>query len=192
MKKALIIVDVQKDFCEGGSLAVTGGNEIAQSIRNFITDPNIDAEYAGLGLTLDWHEPDSANGGHIALPPAEPDYVDSWPAHCIADTEGASLHNALKHFNTGIFAPLFRKGYGMPSYSGFEGSDAGAGSVKDWLDMLEITHVDVVGIAADYCVKATALDAVVAGFKTNVIPGLTVGIHEDGATVAEFIKDRQK
>lgn len=186
-RKALICVDLQNDFCEGGSLAVDGGNEVAARIRDYLSQPNFEDEYAHVAFTKDWHAPDSANGGHIALPPAEPDFVDSWPSHCIAGTKGADLHPDL----TGFFVFTFFKGYGRPSYSGFEGHSAALGFLPDWLKFQGITHVDVTGLAADYCVRATALDAVKNQFTTAVLPDLTAGIHRDGKAVAIEVKGLQ-
>lgn len=192
LKKALLVIDVQNDFCEGGSLAVAGGNAVAKKIHDYILTDGFVNEYAQLAFTMDWHAPNSDNGGHIALPPAEPDFLDSWPSHCIAGTEGANLHPTLSMFQHGVLTPVFRKGYGKPSYSGFEGYDNGAGFIADWLNDEGITHVDVVGIAADYCVRATALDAVGANFTTLVLPDMTVGIHKDGEQVAAEIMSAQE
>lgn len=185
MTKALIVVDVQKDFCEGGSLAVVGGNDIATKIARHINNLPSDTL---LVFTKDFHKPRSTNGGHIALPPNLPDFVDTWPAHCIQGTEGADLHSALWDFNSGKVAPTFYKGMGVPAYSGFEGwLDAveGGNALGDYLRHYKITDVSVAGIAADYCVNATAKDGRTEGFNVTILPDLTVGIHKTGEEVAK-------
>jgi nicotinamidase/pyrazinamidase len=186
MTKALIVVDVQKDFCEGGSLAVHGGNDVANKIARYIKNLPSDTL---LVFTKDYHRPDDTNGGHIALPPETPDFVDTWPPHCIQGTEGVNLNDALWDFDSGMVAPLFYKGMGVPAYRGFEGwLDAVVGdgnSLADYLRHYKITDVDVCGIAADYCVNATALDGRKEGFNVSIHADLTVGIRKSGQRVAE-------
>ncbi len=159
--RALIIVDVQNDFCEGGSLAVTGGAAVAAAIG-----PRT-AGYDHVVATKDYHvDP----GSHFS---ATPDYAASWPPHCVAGTAGARFHPAL---DTARIEAVFRKGAHAAAYSGFEGvSDEGAG-LDDWLRRHQVTDVDVVGIATDYCVRATALDAKRAGYGTRVLLDLTAGV----------------
>lgn len=185
MTKALIVVDVQKDFCEGGSLAVAGGNDVAKKIARYINNLPSDTL---LVFTKDYHEADSDNGGHIALPPALPDFIDTWPAHCVQGTDGANLNDALWDYNKGNVAPMFYKGMGIPAYSGFEGwldAVAGGNALADYLRHYRVQNVDVCGIAADYCVKATALDGRKEGFNVSILPDLTVGIHATGEQVAK-------
>jgi nicotinamidase/pyrazinamidase len=167
--RALIIVDVQNDFCEGGSLAVAGGAAVAQRVSEHVVQHA--ADYDHVVATADWHiDP----GPHFS---DTPDYVDSWPVHCVADSEGADFHphltTALHHVEA-----VFRKGEHAAAYSGFEGhSDDGEGSsLAAWLREHEVGQVEVVGIATDHCVRATALDARREGFDTTVLLDLTAGV----------------
>src|SRR3954447_26213129 len=166
--RALIIVDVQNDFTEGGSLAVTGGTAVALAIAEHVQAHRSD--YVAVVGTRDWHvDP----GGHFA---AEPDYVDSWPPHCVAGTPGANSHPAL---DTSAVDAWFTKGEHAAAYSGFEGAtDAGGERIGlgAWLAGHQVEAVDVVGIATDHCVRATALDAVSEGYSTRVLLGLTAGV----------------
>lgn len=161
--RALIIVDVQNDFCEGGSLAVSGGAAVARAINGLLADVG---RYGHVVATQDCHvDP----GPHFS---DQPDYVDSWPRHCVAGTAGADFHPDLD--TTGIEA-VFTKGAHSAAYSGFEGTCDGVG-LADWLRSRGVDEVDVVGIATDYCVRATARDAVRAGFATRVLVDLTAGV----------------
>lgn len=164
MSRALIIVDVQKDFCEGGSLAVTGGADVAARISGLLAaEPG---RWDHVVATKDHHiDP----GAHFGDPP---DYVSSWPAHCVVGTPGEDFHPAL---DTDRIEAIFTKGEHEAAYSGFEG-DAGGIGLAAWLRMREVTDVDVVGIATDHCVRATALDAVAEGFGTTVLLDLTAGV----------------
>jgi nicotinamidase/pyrazinamidase len=163
---------VQNDFCEGGSLAVSGGAGVAEAISDFLDSDA--ADYAHVVATRDHHvDP----GGHFA---AEPDFVDSWPAHCVAGTEGADFHPALV---TDRVEEVFDKGSHAAAYSGFEGAAADGTSLAEWLHSRGVTAVDVVGIATDHCVRATALDAVTAGFQATVLLDLTAGVAA-GTTAA--------
>jgi len=163
MRSALIVVDVQNDFCEGGSLAVAGGAAVAAAISDLLGGNH---GYDHVVATRDWHvDP----GEHFA---AEPDFVDTWPPHCVKGTPGADFHEALvnRHFEA-----VFNKGESSAAYSGFEG-DAGGVSLDDWLADRDVTDVDVVGIATDYCVKATAIDSARSGFTTRVLVELTAAV----------------
>jgi nicotinamidase/pyrazinamidase len=169
MSRALLVVDVQNDFCEGGSLAVTGGTAVARAISAHAAE----AGYAHVVATRDHHvDP----GGHFA---AAPDFLDTWPPHCVAGTDGAELHPDL---DRGPIEAVFDKGEYAAAYSGFEGSSDGTG-LADWLSAHGVDSVDVVGIATDHCVRATALDAVAAGLSTRVLLHLTAGVTE-GSTAA--------
>ncbi|MDT7675475.1 MAG: nicotinamidase/pyrazinamidase, partial [Pseudonocardiales bacterium] len=144
--RALIIVDVQLDFCEGGSLAVAGGASVAERI-NAVT-----GRYDQVVATRDYHvDP----GDHFS---DTPDYVHSWPVHCVAGTAGAAFHPAL---DVAPIGAVFAKGGYAAAYSGFEGAEPGGAGLADWLRAHQVTEVDVVGIATDYCVRATALEEVV-------------------------------
>jgi nicotinamidase/pyrazinamidase len=170
MRRALIVVDVQNDFCEGGSLAVAGGADVAAAITELI------GQAAGTGYrhvvaTRDHH---IAPGGHFA---DNPDYVRSWPAHCVAGTEGVGFHpNFAPAVASGAVDAVFDKGAYAAAYSGFEGTDENDVTLADWLRARHIDEVDVVGIATDHCVRATALDAVREGFRTQVLLDLTAGV----------------
>lgn len=164
MKRALIIVDVQNDFCEGGSLAVAGGAAVAGAISDYLTH---DRGYAAVVATADDHV---APGDHFA---EEPDFVDSWPAHCVSGTKGADFHPALRFRG---FDAVFRKGQYAAAYSGFEGVDAAGIGLARWLRDRRITDLDVVGLATDYCVKATAFDGLREGFATRVLLNLTAAV----------------
>jgi nicotinamidase/pyrazinamidase len=162
---ALIVVDVQNDFCEGGSLAVAGGAAVARAVSEHLA---ADADrYAAVVGTLDSHiDP----GGHFA---DEPDFVSSWPAHCVVGTEGALTHPDL---DVDSIQAWFRKGAHDAAYSGFEGVDETGTGLAAWLRSRGVHAVEVVGIATDHCVRATALDAAREGFATTVLAGLTAGV----------------
>ena len=208
MSRALIIVDVQNDFCEGGSLPVEGGAELAGAISEYVDAHH--GQFDHVVATQDWHvDP----GAHFS---EDPDFIDSWPTHCVAGTRGAELHPDL---DTEYIQAYFRKGQFTAAYSGFEGllapddavptgdrkpgampvsgaapgSDPDAGAfaasdlatgedaigLDDWLQSHDVEDVVVIGIATDHCVKATALDGVQAGYSVTVLRDLTVGVAED-------------
>jgi len=163
MNRALIIVDVQNDFCEGGSLAVAGGAAVARRINEHLAG----RAYAAVVATRDHHiDP----GAHFS---ETPDYLDSWPPHCRVGTPGAQFHPDL---DTTPVQEIFSKGEYAAAYSGFEGAAADGTTLTDWLRARRIDAVDVVGIATDHCVRATALDARSAGFPTTVLLDLTAGV----------------
>jgi nicotinamidase/pyrazinamidase len=168
--RALIIVDVQNDFCEGGSLAVPGGAAVAREISSLLASPG--HGYDHVVATKDYHiDPD----GHFA---DEPDYAHSWPVHCVVGTPGSEFHPDLA---TEPIEAVFRKGAHAAAYSGFEGTSDDGTPLAAWLHARDVDQVDVVGIATDYCVRATAVDAAANGFGTRVILGLTAGV-DPGAT----------
>ncbi|BBC95741.1 isochorismatase family protein [Streptomyces griseofuscus] len=170
MRRALIVVDVQNDFCEGGSLAVAGGADVAAAITELIGQAG-GTGYRHVVATRDCH---IAPGGHFA---DDPDYVRSWPAHCVAGTEGVGFHpNFAPAVASGAIDAVFDKGAYSAAYSGFEGADENGTPLADWLRAREIDEVDVVGIATDHCVRATALDAVREGFRTQILLDLTAGV----------------
>jgi nicotinamidase/pyrazinamidase len=173
--RALIIVDVQNDFCEGGSLAVAGGTAVARSISALL---NSDHGYDHVVATKDYHVDPR---GHFA---EHPDYERTWPAHCVAGSPGAEFHPELA---TESIEAVFRKGAHAAAYSGFEGVTDDSTPLADWLRAHDVDAVDVVGIATDYCVRATAADAAVNGFTTRVLLGLTAGVAP--GTTAEAITE---
>jgi nicotinamidase/pyrazinamidase len=161
--KALVVVDVQNDFCEGGSLAVAGGAAVAAGISALLAN----ADYAVVAATRDAHRDPHAHFSQT------PDFVDSWPPHCVVGTPGAELH---PNFDTQRVNAVFDKGEWQAAYSGFEGADSDGTSLADWLRAHDVDAVDVVGIATDHCIRATALDATREGFATTVILDLTAGV----------------
>jgi len=164
MARALLVVDVQNDFCEGGSLAIVGGAAVARAISDRLDIGDYDHAVA----TRDHHiDP----GGHFSK---APDYIDTWPAHCVAGTPGAELHPDLDRNNLEL---VFDKGEYAAAYSGFEGiTDQDGRPLLDWLRAHHIDSVEIVGIATDHCVRATALDAVAGGLTTAVRLDLTAGV----------------
>ncbi|UQU63797.1 isochorismatase family protein [Couchioplanes caeruleus] len=169
MTRALIIVDVQNDFCEGGSLAVQGGAGVASAISSALADTAPARRWDHVVATKDYHiDP----GAHFS---AHPDFVDSWPSHCVVGTPGSEFHPSLA---TDRVEAVFHKGEHAAAYSGFEGHTDSGEHLADWLRARDVAEVDVVGIATDHCVRATALDARKAGFKTTVLLGMTAGVAE--------------
>ncbi|ONK13972.1 isochorismatase family protein [Streptomyces sp. MP131-18] len=177
MHRALIVVDVQNDFCEGGSLAVAGGADVAAAITDLIGAAT--AEYRHVVATRDHHV---APGDHFS---DHPDFAHSWPTHCVAGTEGAGFHpNFAPAVSSGAVDACFDKGAYAAAYSGFEGSDEAGTKLADWLRAHGVDAVDVVGIATDHCVRATALDAAAEGFETRVLLGLTAGVARESVDAA--------
>ena len=171
MARALIVVDVQNDFCEGGSLAVDGGAEVAFRIGELLhhwahKDPKA-PDYQVVVATRDHHvDP----GDHFS---DEPDFDRSWPAHCVVGTDGEAFHPNL---DPQPFDAVFLKGEHGAAYSGFEGRTTDGSTLTDWLRRHDVTDVDVCGLATDYCVRATALDAVRDGFATRLLESLCAGV----------------
>jgi nicotinamidase/pyrazinamidase len=164
--RALIVVDVQNDFCEGGSLAVAGGTAVAAAVSEYLAGPEA-AGYAHIVASRDYHiDP----GDHFS---DHPDFVGSWPPHCVVGTPGAQFHPRL---DTSHMEAVFSKGAHAAAYSAFEGTDDAGTSLADWLRERDVDALDVAGIATDYCVRATALDALRAGFATRVLLGMTAGV----------------
>jgi nicotinamidase/pyrazinamidase len=171
--RALVIVDVQNDFCEGGSLAVAGGGEVARAISRYLESGGYDHVVASRDFHID-------PGSHFS---AQPDYVNSWPRHCVVGTGGADFHPDL---DTGHIATVFSKGAHEAAYSAFDGSDETGALLPAWLRERGVDELDVAGIATDYCVRATAISAAQEGFRTRVLLGLTAGV--DPTTTAESIE----
>uniref|UniRef100_A0A942T617 nicotinamidase n=1 Tax=Neobacillus citreus TaxID=2833578 RepID=A0A942T617_9BACI len=178
MSRALLIVDVQNDFTEGGALAVTGGAAVAKRISAFL-GRHAD-EYDVIVASRDWHHGDDDNGGHFAGAEG-PDFVDTWPVHCVADTPGADYHPDL---DTAPIDVHVRKGQGTPDYSAFQGRTTDGTLLPDLLADRRVVTVDVVGIATDHCVRASALDARAAGFDVAVYEDLVAGVDPDRSAAA--------
>jgi nicotinamidase/pyrazinamidase len=172
--RALIVVDVQNDFCEGGSLAVAGGSAVAAAISEYLAAEG--DRYGHVAASRDYHiDP----GDHFS---DHPDFARSWPPHCVVGTPGAQFH---PRFDTSHIETVFSKGAHAAAYSAFEGTDDAGTALADWLRQRGVDALDVVGIATDYCVRATALDAARAGFTTQVLLGLTAGV--DPLTIGEAL-----
>ena len=168
MKRALLIVDVQPTFCEGGALGVVGGNDVAERIADFVTE--YEDEYEIIVTTQDWH---INPGEHFS---DHPDFVDTWPPHGVAGTAQAELHDAIAALP---FDDSVKKGQHAAAYSGFEGVNKSGDTLEEILRRADITDVDVVGIAESHCVKDTALDALDLGWPTRVFEDLTVPVSEN-------------
>lgn len=178
MTRALFIIDVQNDFTEGGALAVEGGDAVAAGITDYLrAHPD---RYDVVIASRDWHDAGSSNGGHIALD-AAPDFVDTWPVHCVAGTVGAQYDPGL---DIGLIDVHIRKGQGRPAYSIFEGTSDDGLELPVVLDRLDVDDVDVVGIATDYCVRASALDTIASGRHVRVIDDLVAGVAPESSVAA--------
>ena len=172
--RGLLVVDVQNDFCEGGALGVDGGARVASGITDHIEAHGSD--YAVVVASRDWHDADNDNGGHFALHGEAPNFVTTWPVHCVAGTTGAEYHPDLTLPDN---TSHVKKGQGMPSYSMFEGHSDDGHTVEEILTNAGVTEVDVVGIATDHCVRASALDAKAAGFAVRDINDLVAAVTPD-------------
>ncbi|MFB7469918.1 isochorismatase family protein [Kitasatospora sp. NPDC056184] len=177
MGRALIVVDVQKDFCEGGSVPVKGGAGRAAAIADLVRGGA--GDYAYVVATRDHHiDP----GPHFS---ARPDFRDSFPVHCVAGSEGGEFHpDFAPVVADGAVDEVFFKGARSASKSGFEGSTADGTPLADWLRARGVDDLDVVGIATDHCVRATALDGATAGFAVRVLLDYTAGVAADSTAMA--------
>lgn len=177
--RALLVVDVQPTFCEGGALGVDGGNAVAEGVAAYAAQHR--GDYALVVTTQDWHiDP----GDHFS---ENPDFVDSWPPHGIAGTEEAELHPALAQLRPDASV---KKGAYEAAYSGFEGKDDGGASLAQILTQAGVTDVDLVGLAESHCVKDTALDAVRAGLTTRVLQDLTAPVSAElGAAARQAMSE---
>ena len=177
MPRALLVIDVQNDFTEGGALGVDGGAAVAAGISAHLSAHRED--YDLIVASRDWHDAVGDNGGHFAA--GEPDFVDTWPVHCVAGTPGADYHPALA---TDAIDAHVRKGQGEPAYSAFEGVLDDGRPLAALLADRRITDVDVVGIATDHCVRASALDAVATGAHVRVLTHLVAGVAPASSAAA--------
>lgn len=173
MRKALVVVDVQNDFCPGGSLAVEGGEVVAARISEWLASGR--EHYDVVVATMDWHP---SPGGPVPFDHFSdiPDFATTWPAHCVQSTAGADLHPNLSLPDSAV---VVRKGQNAAAYSGFEGHDENQTSLAEILQRERIDAVDVVGLATDYCVRATALDAKARGFAARVLSSMVAGVAPD-------------
>ncbi|KJL28671.1 isochorismatase family protein [Microbacterium oxydans] len=176
MSRALLVVDVQNDFTEGGALPVTGGDAVASALSSFLV-AHADA-YDVIVASRDWHDADGDNGGHFA---EAPDFVDTWPVHCVAGTDGADYDPLLV---TDAVTHHVRKGQGKPAYSMFEGVTDAGDTVATILTAAGVIEADVVGIATDHCVRATALDAVAHGVRVRILTDLIAGVAPEPSEAA--------
>ncbi|UNX56627.1 isochorismatase family protein (plasmid) [Georgenia sp. TF02-10] len=177
--RALLIVDVQNDFVEGGSLGVAGGNDVAARISEHLARHA--GEYAVIAASRDWHDPHGTNGGHFHEPGAEPDFVTTWPVHCVATEAGSDYAPGLV---TDAVTHHVRKGMGEPAYSAFEGVTDDGATLADVLRAAGVTEIDLTGIATDYCVRATALDARREGFGVRLLDGMHAGVAPESSAAA--------
>ncbi len=178
MTRALFIIDVQNDFTEGGALGVEGGEAVAAGITDYLATHRED--YSLVVASRDWHSAENDNGGHFAVD-AEPDFVETWPPHCVEGTPGAEYHHDLE---TDTVHVHIRKVQGVPAYSIFEGTDDVGASMHDVIASHGITEVDVVGLATDYCVRASALDALEHGQHVRVLTDLVAGVAPESSQAA--------
>jgi nicotinamidase/pyrazinamidase len=179
MSHALLIIDVQNDFCEGGTLACSGGAAVAERITNYLK-ANGD-KYEVVIASRDWHDAGNSNGGHFAQPGSEPDWINSWPVHCVSGTSGAEYHPNL---DVALIDVHVQKGQGKPAYSLFEGTTPDGRAITEVIKQLGVTSVDVCGIATDYCVLASSLDAKEEGYEVSVLTDLIVGVAVETSEAA--------
>ncbi|MDH6235858.1 isochorismatase family protein [Cryobacterium sp. CG_9.6] len=176
MTRALFIIDVQNDFTEGGVLAVTGGEGIAGAISALLAAKP--QAYRSIFASRDWHDADADNGGHIA---DEPDFVSTWPVHCVAETPGAQYHPALTLPERTVH---ILKGRGEPGYSIFSGATDAGESLGRLLTLRGVTDIDVVGLATDHCVRASVIDALEHGQHVRVLTDLVAGVDTAASEAA--------
>lgn len=179
INRALLVVDVQNDFVEGGSLGVVGGRDVAAAITRHL-QAHADS-YAAVIASRDWHDAGSTNGGHFHAPGEDPDFATTWPVHCVSDEHGSDYAPDLA---LGRITHHVRKGMGEPAYSAFEAVTEDGGTVASVLRDLGVTGVDVVGIATDHCIRATVLDALADGLDVALLPGLHAGVAPETSAVA--------
>jgi len=168
---ALIIVDVQNDFCPGGSLAVKEGDRIVPVVNE------LQKRFALIVATKDWHP-----AGHSS-------FVSLWPPHCVQETAGAEF---VEELDTSRLARVFLKGTDVEidSYSGFfDNEHRRATGLGDYLKERGVTNVTIAGLATDYCVKFTALDAVRLGFDTTVVVDACRGVEVQEGDTARAVEE---
>lgn len=187
--KALIIVDMQNDFCPGGALPVKDGNAIVPAINELMKKFDL------VVATQDWHPKDhgsfASNHGKKSGERIVLNGLDQilWPDHCVLGTQGAEF---VKGLDVKRIAKVFQKGVdkSVDSYSGFfDNGHMNATGLGDYLKLQKVTEVYVVGLATDYCVKFTALDAVGLGFKTFLITDACKGVDLQAGDVDKAVED---
>lgn len=172
--KALLIVDMQNDFVEGGALGVDGGNKAVKHLAKHFND--IKDNYGVIATTQDWHV---NPGSHFAPEGEDPDFVDNWPIHCVADTFGSEIVSTLQEKLNGNVDIVIKKGEYEDAYSGFMGKTKEGEALQNLLHDKGVTEIDIVGIATDYCVAQSAMDASKYGFKVNVLSDYVATINDD-------------
>ncbi|QPZ37409.1 isochorismatase family protein [Paramicrobacterium chengjingii] len=179
MTRALLIIDVQNDFTEGGALGVFGGADVARNVTRWLNLAS--RRYGTVVASRDWHHATDDNGGHFAPDGVDPDFVSTWPVHCVADTQGAEYHPA---FDTSPVSIHVRKGQGVPAYSAFQGETDDGRTLVRALTEAGVTEIDAVGIATDHCVRASVLDAIDAGMHVTVLTDLIAGVAAEPSAAA--------
>ncbi|TAN35069.1 isochorismatase family protein [bacterium] len=171
MRSALLAIDLQADFVQGGNLPVPNGLQVAAQIARHIR--HFKTEYAFVVATRDYHE-DPAD--HFS---PQPDYHATWPPHCVIGTLGAAFVPPIANLvREKLIQTVVSKGRHAAAYSGFEGLDPRGHHLVDVLKEARIDHIDVCGIATDYCVRATALDARKNAFQVRVLVNLCAAVNE--------------
>ncbi len=172
MRNALLVVDVQNDFVEGGSLPVPGGVQVAALISRHLR--HFKGEYQFVAATRDYHEDP---GEHFS---DHPDFVNSWPPHCVVGTPGAAFCTPISNLvREKLIQTVVEKGRHAAAYSGFDAMDARGHPLLDVLKEARVDHIDVCGIATDYCVRATALDARKHDFQVRVLVNLCAAVNPE-------------
>lgn len=180
-RKALIIVDVQRDFCPGGSLAVPMGDEVVTPLNRLIEKVNKRKDWVVI-FSKDWHPADTS---HFK------DFGGQWPAHCVRGTSGAKFHRELI-ISIDAFIVYKGMGSGENAYSAFDGVDFNEKYLADILNEYGVEDVYIGGLATDYCVKATALDAVNNWFKTFLLTDCCRAVNinpDDGENAIKEMRD---
>ncbi|WP_018023593.1 isochorismatase family protein [Corynebacterium ulceribovis] len=184
MSRAFVIVDAQNDFTEGGALAVAGATAAYQKTGRYLAEVPDDF-YTHLVTTQDWHV---NPGSHFA---EQPDYTDTWPAHCVAGEPGAEINPvmadniaAFRQAHRDIKLIAVKKGEFEAAYSGFEGVSDNGTVLTNALKAGGVTDLDIVGVATDHCVRATALDALKEGYRVRVFPAQTAAVDADRGEAA--------
>ena len=166
--RAIVVVDPQPDFFEGGALPVPGATRTAEHIAEYLAAHG--GDFSLKIVTQDWHlDPSEHWSDH-------PDFITTWPVHCVAHGDGARIHPALANESWDV---IVRKGQHEGAYSGFEGTSESGSTLAEVLETAGVGVVTIVGFATDHCVKATALDARALGFEVKVALDLCAGVDPE-------------